>query len=102
MACKLVFKVPRVGEVEAFVHPQRQHMGLGLNFMAQDIAEMLSPRHPAHHGHMRARGLVKMHEDRGDDPCAYARFHAEDQRQQDRHAHGGEIGMAEGPRAFED
>jgi hypothetical protein len=40
-----VLEVAGIGEVEALVDPQRQHLRAGDDLVAQDVAEMLGARH---------------------------------------------------------
>ena len=49
----LILKKPRVGKIEALVHPQGHDSGVGDHLVAQDIAVVFGARHAAHFGDMR-------------------------------------------------
>ena len=89
----LLLQKPRIGEIEAFIHAQPHHVGMGFNPMAQDVAEMLGARHQPHLGDMRARRGVKMQEDRQHHPCRHALFHPQRQRDNNRGQHRREVGF---------
>ena len=51
-----IFQRAGIGEIQAFVHTDRQDRVVRDDLMAVHVAEMLGPRHLTHDGHVRARG----------------------------------------------
>ena len=54
------FQILRVGEVQAFIHANGQHMGAGVNRVAQDIAEMFRVTNSSHYRDMGTAGAVQI------------------------------------------
>lgn len=75
-----VFEKPGVGEIEAFIDPQRENFGSGLDGVAQDVAKVLGAGHAPHNRRMRSGCAVEEDQDRGGDAERNSQFHAENQR----------------------
>lgn len=58
------FEKTGVGEIQAFIHPQKGHFRAKLHIMAQHITEMLGARHTADHRTVWAARPVQEQADR--------------------------------------
>ena len=94
-----VLGAPGVGEVQGFIHPDRQHPGRGDHRVAAHIAKMLGAWHLPQLRHVRLAGAPQVQRQRRAHPGDHADLHPRQQHPGEGHQHGGEIRLGVAPGA---
>ncbi len=92
-----VFQEAGIGEVEAFIDPDGQHLVGRYDGMPVHIAEVMCPGNLAHNGKVRPAGIVEVQQQREGDPGRHAQLDPETKGHQDRAAHRGKVGFRQPP-----